>query len=416
MTPVTSVVLAASTVQAIGTVIALVAVLGFVVYAAFNVRAGREEVGSEIELAANLKPYYDDDVLETKKLDRTLTWGLAGLAIVGIGLPAYWLAEPGRQEGAEQTFERVFASRGEELYNEGAQCNSCHGPEGTGGVASYTLLDEENEFVAQVEWKAPALDTVLLRYDRAEVEFILNYGRPYSPMPAWGEPGGGPLTEQQIQNLIDYLASIQISSDESKEAVETALRAELDLGETEEIDYESLETGEALFNLGEESGFAGGAYACARCHTRGWSINEEAAEPADADLEQYVEYPDGSGAFGPALIAGIIPRQFADVEALAEFLHVGTVDGEVYGQNGQGKQGQMPGFGDDPNTEDAAEDGMMTAEMILSIARYVESLGQDFEDAEATQSADRGLVEGGDTRDATDPGDGGGIGADQEDQ
>ena len=416
MTPVTSVVLAASTVQAIGTVIALVAVLGFIVYAAFNIRAGREEVGSEIELAANLKPYYDDDVLETKKLDRTLTMGLATLAIVGIGLPAYWLAEPGRQEGTQQTFDRVAASRGEELYNEGAQCNACHGPEGTGGVASYTLLDEDNEFVAQVEWLAPALDTVLLRYDREEVEFILNYGRPYSPMPAWGEPGGGPLTEQQVQNLIDYLASIQISSDESKEAVETALRAELGMGETDEIDYESLETGEALFNLGGETGFAGGAYACARCHTRGWSINEESALPEDADLEQYVEYPDGSGAFGPALIAGIIPRQFADVEALAEFLHVGTVDGEVYGQNGQGKQGQMPGFGDDPNTEDDPEDGMMTAEMILSISRYVESLGRDFEDAEPTQSADQGLVQGGDTRDATDPGDGGGIGADEEDQ
>ena len=416
MTPLTSVVLAASTVQAIGTVIALVAVLGFVVYALFNIRAGRKEVGSEIELAANLKPYYDDDVLETKKLDRTLTWGLATLAIVGIGLPAYWLAEPGRQEGAEQTFQRVFASRGENLYNEGAQCNSCHGPEGTGGVASYTILDDENEFVAQVEWKAPALDTVLLRYSREEVAFILNYGRPYSPMPAWGAPGGGPLTEQQVQNLIDYLESIQMTSEDSKEAVETALRGELGLSESAPIDYESLETGEALFNLGKDSGFAGGAYACARCHTRGWSINAGSAEPADADLAQYIEYPDGSGAFGPALIAGIIPRQFADVDALAEFLHVGTEDGQVYGQNGQGKQGQMPGFGDDPETEDDAEDGMLTAEMILSISRYVESLDVELgRENDPTQSADQGLTEG-EARDATEPGDGGGIGADEEDE
>ena len=399
MTPLTSVVLAASTVQAIGTVIALVAVLGFVVYALFNVRAGREEVGSEIELAANLKPYYDDDVLETKKLDRTLTMGLATLAIVGIGLPAYWLAEPGRQEGTEQTFERVAASRGENLYNEGAQCNSCHGPEGTGGVASYTILDDDNEFVAQVEWKAPALDTALLRFSRDEVAFILNYGRPYSPMPAWGAPGGGPLTEQQVQNLIDYLESIQLTSEESKDAVETALRSELGLAESAAIDYDSLETGEALFNLGKESGFAGGAYACARCHTRGWSINAGSAEPADADLEQYLDYPDGSGAFGPALIAGIIPRQFADVDALAEFLHVGTEDGQVYGQNGQGKQGQMPGFGDDPETEDDPEDGMLTAEMILSIARYVESLDQDLGATEPTQSGRQGQDSGDDAED-----------------
>jgi cytochrome c553 len=417
MTPVTSAVLAASTVQAIGTVIALVVVVGFVVYALVNVRAGRAEVGSEIELAPNLKPYYDDDELETKKLDRTLTWGLATLAVVGIGLPAYWLAEPGRQEGAEQTFERVFASRGENLYNEGAQCNACHGPEGTGGVAPYTILDNENEFVAQVEWKAPALDTVLLRYSREEVAYVLNYGRTFSPMPAWGAPGGGPLTEQQIDNLIDYLASIQISSDESKQAVEEALRSELGLGEGEEIDYDSLETGEALFNLGRESGFANGAYACARCHTRGWSINASSAEPDTADISDYVDYPDGAGAFGPPLV-GIIPRQFADIEELVEFLHIGTEDGIVYGQNGQGEQGQMPGFGDDPNTEDVEDDGMMTDEMIRSIALYVESLrvsGEGSADNDPTQPGDRGDDQGEGTDSATDPGGSGGSGSDASD-
>ncbi|MGK2929953.1 MAG: c-type cytochrome [Acidimicrobiales bacterium] len=403
MTPLTSAVLAASTVQAIGTVIALVAMVGFVVYALFNVRAGREEVGSELELAANLKPYLDDDELETKKLDRTLTMGLATLAIVGIGLPAYWLAEPGRQQGAIEEFGRVFETRGEELYTEGAQCNACHGPEGVGGAASYTILDDENEFVAQVDWIAPALDTVLLRYDRSEVAFVLNYGRPFSPMPAWGAPGGGPLTEQQIDNIIDYLESIQISSDESKEAVESELRSALELAEGDDIDYESLETGEALFNLGQDSGFAGGAYACGRCHTRGWSIEADTAAPETADLVDYIEYPDGSGAFGPSLRSGIIPRQFATIEELAEFLHVGTVDGEVYGQNGLGKQGQMPGFGDNPNTEDDSEDGMFTAEMIASVARYVESLGDDSSaaDNEPTQSAERGLTEG-EARNATD--------------
>jgi cytochrome c553 len=394
MTPLLPAVLAASTVQAIGIVIAVVAMVGFVVYVVFNVRAGREEVGSEVELAANLKPYLDDDELETKKLDRTLTMGLATLAIIGIGLPAYWLAEPGRQDGAVEEFNRIFVSRGEELYTEGAQCNSCHGPEGVGGAANYTILDDENEFVAQVEWLAPALDTVLLRYSRSEVKFVLNYGRPYSPMPAWGAPGGGPLTEQNIDNLVDYLASIQLSSEESKEAVEAELRTELGLEEGEEIDYGELETGEALFNLGHESGFAGGAYACGRCHTRGWSIQADTAQPAAADLSEYVEYPDGSGGFGPPLRGGIIPRQFSSIDTLVEFLLAGTEDGQPYGQQGQAKQGQMPGFGDNPNTEEAADDGMMTEDMVRAIARYVESLGRESPgENEPTQPADRGVVE-----------------------
>ena len=40
----------------------------------------------------------------------------------------------------------------------------------------------------------------------------------------------------------------------------------------------------------------GGAYACARCHTRGWSIIPDSVEPADADLSDYAGFPDGSGA------------------------------------------------------------------------------------------------------------------------
>ena len=399
MTEPSSLLLAASTVQVVGIIIALVVVVGFVVYALVNIFAGREEVGAEIELAPNLKPYLDDDELETTKLDRTLTFGLATLALVGIGLPAYWLAEPGRQEGAVEQYDRVFASRGEELYNVGAQCNACHGPEGVGGVAPYTLLDENSEFVAQVDWVAPALDQVLLRYSRDEVTFILNYGRAFSPMPAWGTPGGGPLTEQQVKNLVDYMASIQMSSEESVEAVETELRTELDLAEGAEIDYASLETGEALFNLGKESGFAGGAYACGRCHTRGWSLKLDTVQPAGADISEYVDYPDGSGAYGPRLRDGIVPRQFATIEDLVAFLHVGGEEGVPYGLNGLSSQGMMPGFGDNPNT-DQADDGMLTREMIESIARYVESLGASDLDQEVSPDSDIDRLEPGDTETA----------------
>ena len=55
---------------------------------------------------------------------------------------------------------------------------------------------------------------MLYRYSEEGVRYILNYGRPGSPMAAWGGPGGGPLTDQQIDNLIDYLWSIQLTPDE----------------------------------------------------------------------------------------------------------------------------------------------------------------------------------------------------------
>ncbi|MEZ5139440.1 MAG: hypothetical protein R2711_11950 [Acidimicrobiales bacterium] len=68
----------------------------------------RPGVGSEIELAANRKAYLSDEELEGRKLDRTLSLGLLGLFILGIGLPLYWLAEPGRREGAAERISDEF--------------------------------------------------------------------------------------------------------------------------------------------------------------------------------------------------------------------------------------------------------------------------------------------------------------------
>ena len=45
-------------------VLLAIMVVGWIVYAALNVGAARRELGSEIELAANRKPYFDDEELE----------------------------------------------------------------------------------------------------------------------------------------------------------------------------------------------------------------------------------------------------------------------------------------------------------------------------------------------------------------
>ncbi|HLT16897.1 MAG TPA: c-type cytochrome, partial [Acidimicrobiales bacterium] len=254
-------VLAASTVKSIGAVIAVITVIGFVWYVAVNIRAGRDELGSEIELAPNRKPYYDDETLEGPRLTRVLSTGLVLLGVIAVGLPLYWLNEPGRQSGAVEMFEQTFINRGAALFaptaEGGYDCAGCHGANGVGGVAAFTLNDKDNNFVANVSWQAPALNTVLLRFSEDEVREILVYGRPGTPMPAWGEAGGGPLTSQQIDELIAYMWSIQITSDEAKAEVEAQLRKELGLSESASIDWEDPVVGETLFNLGIEDGFAG---------------------------------------------------------------------------------------------------------------------------------------------------------------
>jgi mono/diheme cytochrome c family protein len=377
-------VLAASTVTTIGATIVVLIVLGLLVYVWVNVREGRDEVGSEIELAPNRKPYYDDEELETRVLNRTLRWALVLTVVIAVGLPLYWLNEPARQSGAIEDFDATFAARGEELYVEGSQCQNCHGPEGTGGQAATTLTDVDGEFVASVNWRAPALNTVLLRFTEDEVRYIISYGRPFSPMQGWSaEAGTGPLSPQQIDDLIAYLGSIQLTSEEAQREAEVALATDLGLvedGASEdeidaaiaEIDYEDPATGAALFSQDT----SGGAYACARCHTRGWSIiveGDDAVDPPDADLSDFAGFPPGSGAFGPNLTGGLIPRQFASYEELLGFIATGTTDGQAYGNNGIGS-GRMPGFGDNPNTEEVTGDGMMTPEMLAAIARYEATL------------------------------------------
>ena len=62
----------------------------------------------------------------------------------------------------------------------------------TGGQAAYTVTDGITGEVRAVDWLAPALNTVFYRFDVDEVRFILTYGRPGSPMSAWGLDGRRP--------------------------------------------------------------------------------------------------------------------------------------------------------------------------------------------------------------------------------
>ena len=366
----------ATAASAIGGVIAVVLIAGFVLAVIANMRRGKAEVGAELELAANRKPYLSDEELEGKKLDRTLGFGLVILVVIAITLPAYWLAEPGRQSGAVTKFKEEFVSRGQNIYNVKAQCTSCHGPAGVGGVKNYTLLNANGDFVAQVDWKAPALNTVLFRYSKDEVKYILNYGRQNTPMPAWGAPGGGPLTDQQLDDVIAYLYSIQLSASDSQTAVQTEIDTVCKpdaannctlYGTTDAAKWKTL--GEALFNLGEYDAFASGAYSCARCHTQGWSYGM----PGVAG---------GGGALGSNLTGGSELRQFETKEQQQEFVSIGSELGKPYGKGGIG-DGQMPGFGLNPSAIDpktAQATGMTpaqtmyTQDQIAAVVAYERSL------------------------------------------
>ena len=352
----------ASTSTSIAWIILLVSVGGWSLYAWFNVRGGRSEVGAEQKLAANRKPYYDDEVLEGPRLERVQVLGLIFLVIITISLPLYWILEPTRQAEATFGFEKRFAKWGGRLFdttaNGGYNCAGCHGGmTASGGVAETTVADPKTGGVKSVSWKAPSLNTVLYRYSEEEIRFILNYGRPFSPMSAWGTIGGGPLNEQSVQTLIDYMKSIQVPQ-ENCAVTRSKLNPTCDDGELPKANQDAITAeaerlvkagtyaslGEALFNLD----LAGGAYSCARCHTKGWSYGDPQAT--------------GGGAFGPNLTGGSTVRQFPNQSDMIDFIKRGSDYGKRYGEQGQGS-GRMPGFGQ-----------ALSDEQIRLIVEYVRGL------------------------------------------
>ena len=348
------------TTTTIGVIGLLIVTGGWIIYGLFNIRAGRREIGSEIELAPNRKPYYDDEELEGPRLERVQLWGVILLMIIVIALPLYWVFEPDRQAGAQEGWDNRFASWGSQLFaptaEGGFNCAGCHGGmAGVGGEAPFTVTDPVTQEVQQVNWKAPAVDTVFYRFDESEVRFILNYGRPFSPMSPWGLVGGGPMNTQQIDNLLAYMKSIQIPREncaEGEDPIDCStgnLPAELQndiqaAAEKAVADGEAESLGEALFNLELGSG----AYSCARCHTLGWSYGQPGVP--------------GQGAFGWNLTGGSVNAHFASEDDVVNFIKNGSEFGKQYGLNGQGS-GRMPGFG-----------SLLTDEQIEAIIEYVRSL------------------------------------------
>jgi mono/diheme cytochrome c family protein len=352
--------LIALTTTTIGIIGLVIVVAGWIIYGLFNVAAGRKEAGSEIELAPNRKPYYDDETLEGPRLERVQLWGVVLLVIIVVALPLYWVFEPSRQAGAQEGWDNRFASWGSQLFaptaEGGYNCAGCHGGmKGVGGEAPFTVTDPVTQEVQAVNWKAPAVNTVFYRFDADEVRFILNYGRPFSPMSPWGLVGGGPLNTQQIDNLLAYLKSIQIPRENCAEGEDPLIcdsgnlpkeiQTEIQTAAEKAVADGKADTlGEALFNLD----LASGAYSCARCHTLGWSYGQPTVS--------------GQGAFGWNLTGGSVNNHFANQSDLVQFVQNGSVYGKLYGRNGQGT-GRMPGFG-----------SLLTDAQIDAILEYVRSL------------------------------------------
>ena len=348
--------LAASTERSIAIVLLAVVVLGWAVYVFVNIRQAKAEVGSEIELAPNRGNLPDDEDLEGRRLEKVQAFGVLMLLVMALVLPVYWMLEGGRRSGAETSFSEASASRGEALAAE-QECTDCHGADLGGARFAPVVLDigrqfsDKDSFVINTTWEAPSLDDVFTRFDTdaetldeaSEVRDILVYGR--GVMPAWGLTGGGPLNDQQIDDLVAWLWRERISDEEARQRAVDRFAAAAD------ADPHKAE-GEILFDLH-----------CARCHTPRWPGRGPAQLPNNGGTVMVEPGPPGAGRYGPPLNSVSLERLFPDIADHVSFISVGAADNVAYGEFARLGNYGMPGFG-----------RVLSEDEIRAIAEYERSL------------------------------------------
>jgi len=156
------------------------------------------------------RPGPTDEALEGRLLE---TYQLAGVALtvfLAVLLPFLYLREPARQKAAAAKEQTESVRLGEATFEE--FCARCHGINATGGVVKrYVTPGVKGAKPADVQ--APNLHEIYQRHPDEDVATVawdtIQKGRPPTPMPTWGVRYGGPMNDQQITDLVNYILSIQ---------------------------------------------------------------------------------------------------------------------------------------------------------------------------------------------------------------
>jgi mono/diheme cytochrome c family protein/plastocyanin len=127
--------------------------------------------------------------------------GFLATAIVALFVIGYYFYELGLPAGlsesrllGEEDAQQVRAvERGYYLYN--ANCATCHGPDGEGGVGP--PLNDQNKLLSHLD------EDYIRNVLRVGGRYVC--GDPNSQMPVWSNENGGPLNYQQIEEIIAFI-------------------------------------------------------------------------------------------------------------------------------------------------------------------------------------------------------------------
>ena len=126
---------------------------------------------------------------ELRSLRRYQLAGLVCMAALISAFPAYRAGEPGRREAARESLRAERVALGKHLFE--LHCAGCHGEAGRGGRTAPTLAAQE--FLSKVS--------------DDQLRWLVALGIPGTNMPAYDIDHGGPLTDQEIGQLVIYMRS-----------------------------------------------------------------------------------------------------------------------------------------------------------------------------------------------------------------
>ncbi|HEY3211034.1 MAG TPA: c-type cytochrome [Actinomycetota bacterium] len=190
-----------------GVVLALVAVA-----AMSGVRRPRRK--SELDIPNAMKPGPSDPDLERPILEKLYAWGALLVLFMAIWVPVVWLREPtantqDTDNFLEESIHRGYLTTlpGNEQNQLGFNCERCHGPGLHGGqnVFNGTVVPVPN---LQTVCGGTASGHPLIKSLQDVVDTI-SQGRAGSDMPSWSVRFAGAMDDQQINDVVNYLLSIQ---------------------------------------------------------------------------------------------------------------------------------------------------------------------------------------------------------------
>jgi mono/diheme cytochrome c family protein len=156
------------------------------------------------------RPGPTDEALEGRLLENYQIAGVALTVFLAVLLPFLYLREPVRQKAAARHEQSESVRLGKATFEE--FCSRCHGMNAQGGtVKRYVTPGVKDAKPTDVQ--APNLHEIYSRHPDENVGTVawdtIQKGRPPTPMPTWGVRYGGPMNDQQITDLVNYLLSIQ---------------------------------------------------------------------------------------------------------------------------------------------------------------------------------------------------------------